>query len=83
MVVFHAMNDQLTDAQNEALEEAWNILKEQFDHLIVAYETECKEGTDRTFDCVYHGGLVAALGLVEGSKQQFKKQLAEGDTTDD
>jgi translation initiation factor 2 alpha subunit (eIF-2alpha) len=65
------MNKNLTEAQNAALERAWEMLKEQFEHVIVAFETECREGTDRVFDCNYHGGPVMAVGLAEKAKQTF------------
>lgn len=64
----------ITEAQWEALLKTWEILKEHFDHVIVAYDTECRDGTDRTFECNYHGGITTAVGLAEKAKVKFIKQ---------
>lgn len=66
-------NPHLTEAQVEALNKAWDLLREHFDHAILAYETEARVGTRRTFDCNYHGGVSAAIGLAEQAKAEWLK----------
>lgn len=61
----------LTDSQWNALNKAWEMLKEHFDHVIIAYDTEAREGTDRITEVNYHGGTTSAIGLAEKAKYKL------------
>lgn len=45
------------------MNEVWNKLKEHFDSVILAIETECPQSTDKFRDGYWHGGASVSLGL--------------------
>lgn len=71
----------MKDFQEEALKKAWAILIENFDHCIVAYETEDNSPEDKEptniFDASYHGGLASGIGLAERAKHKWLKDKPE------
>lgn len=69
----------LTDAQVGARDKAWELLKEHFEHVIVCYDTEVVDGTDRAFECNYHGGITTAIGLCERAKMDMKERGKESE----
>jgi hypothetical protein len=67
----------LTPAQMGALDKAWDMLEEHFDHVLLLIDTEAPEGEDRVFQCGYHGGITAAIGLCERAKIQIVEEIKE------
>jgi hypothetical protein len=63
-------HEKLTGAQNEAINKAWELLREHFEAVIIAYDTEAVTGTDRCQSWNYHGGLLRAIGLAEYVKHE-------------
>jgi hypothetical protein len=64
----------MTAAQTEALNKAWELLTEHFDHCIVAYETDADDvdgPPESEFDASYNGGVSAAIGLCERTKYKL------------
>jgi hypothetical protein len=54
-------HEKLTGAQNEAINKAWELLREHFEAVIIAYDTEAVTGTDR-----HHGRGVGAGAKGDG-----------------
>jgi hypothetical protein len=69
----------LTPVQVQIRDKAWEMLNEHFDGVILVFDTEVNEGTDRAFQCNYHGGITVALGLCERAKKDL---LNRGLTSD-
>lgn len=76
------MND-LTQAQIEARDRAWEMLREHFDCVILAYDTEVAEGADRCFEANYHGGITAAIGLCERAKLRMMDRSEVSDVEEE
>jgi hypothetical protein len=62
----------LTQAQVQARDKAWELMVEHFEGVVLIFDTEVNEGTDRAFACNYHGGLTMGIGLCERGKLDLK-----------
>ena len=67
----------ITPAQEEARDKAWDMLKEHFENVIIAYDTEVSEGTDRFFEFNWWGSPSMAIGLCERSKLRMLKKIEQ------
>jgi hypothetical protein len=70
--------NELTKAQEEALCKAWDLLKEHFDAVLLTYDTEVPEGTDRAFACYYAGGISTCVGMAERAKFRMLRLPEDG-----
>lgn len=77
------MMGEITEAQADALEKAWDLLREHFDCVVVTFDTEATSGTDRLFHGYFHGGITNALGLCKRMENRLIKasddSFAEGE----
>lgn len=63
----------LTDAQEAALDKAWDLIKEHFDNAVLIIETEVEQSNtpDNFFVTSYHGGVSLCIGLMERAKHRL------------
>lgn len=66
--------DPMSKPQREALQKAWDILTEHFDHVLVVANWECEDDEGKRSDAHegwWHGGSIAAIGLAEFAKDRI------------
>lgn len=64
-------DENLTQAQSEAIVTILALCREHFDTALFAFETEEKDGTSKIFNVMYNGGLTTCLGLSDRSRHQL------------
>lgn len=69
--------ENLTPVQEAILNEIWAKLKEHFDSVVLAIETETPDSTDKFRDGYWHGGASVSLGLAVW----MQKKLLDPDQT--
>lgn len=66
--------DPMTDSQRQALQKAWDILTEHFDHVLVVADWESddhKGNRCNAHEGWWHGGSIPAIGLAEFAKDRI------------
>ena len=63
----------LTQAQDDAIKKAWDLLTEHFDRVLVVVDTETPEREDG-HEVWWHGGYLAGLGAAEWAKVRMLEQ---------
>jgi hypothetical protein len=66
--------DPMTPAQREAIQKAWDVLTEHFDHVLLVADWELKNESGDLADAHegwWHGGSMAALGMCEFAKDRI------------
>lgn len=54
-----------TQAQNDVLKRAYDMLGEQFERVLIVVDTEAADGATNASTMYFHGGELCAVGLAE------------------
>jgi hypothetical protein len=68
-------SEDLTEAQNEAVEKAWALMREHFDGAVLIFDTETKDGNDTLFGVNYQGGVNRSIGLTQRANFRLMKMV--------
>ena len=65
----------MTQAQQDALQRAFEILGEHFDGHVICVHSNCEEDEEDNvseFQCAWNGGLSLGMGLVERTRMRMR-----------
>ena len=63
----------MTEAQQQMIDKAFQILTEHFDHVVIAVGTDDEDKIYRTTAC-YYGGVAPAIGLCKLYENRWTKE---------
>lgn len=62
----------MTEAQREAIQKAWDLLSEHYDHVLVILDWRTEQDDDAHV-AYWHGGALCALGMAEFAREGIQR----------